>query len=114
MKKYLISYAYLLCTIIILTLLLSIINYFIKVPSNIIKIIIPIVSMLYSSIILGKNSTKKAYIEGIKFSIIYIIFIFLFSILIKNKIQINIILYYLILILTSMFGSVIGINLKKK
>lgn len=115
MKRFLKSYAYLFGSILLLTLILSILNYFIKLPTNTIKIIIPIISMLYSSIILGKNSTKKAYLEGIKFSLIYIVFIFLFSILIiKAKIKIDILLYYVILILTSMFGSMIGINLKKK
>ncbi len=114
MKKYLISYTYLLGSIIILTLILSIINYFIILPTNIIKTIIPIISIFISSILLGKKSTKKAYLEGIKFSILYIVFIFLFTILIKYKIKINIILYYFILILTSMFGSMIVINLKKK
>ena len=39
-----------------------------------IKVIIPIISILYSSIILGKNSNNKAYLEGIKFALIYIIF----------------------------------------
>lgn len=115
MKKFLKSYAYLFGSILLLTLLLSILNYFIKLPSNIIKIIIPIISIFYSSIILGKNSTNKAYLEGIKFALVYIIFIFLFSILIiKIKIKIDILLYYVILILTSMFGSMIGINSKKK
>lgn len=115
MKKFLKSYAYLFGSILLLTLLLSILNYFVKLPTNIIKIIIPIVSMLYSSIILGKNSNKKAYLEGIKFSLIYIIFIFLFSVLIiKTKIKIDILLYYVILILTSMLGSMTGINIKKK
>ncbi len=115
MKNFLKSYAYLFGSILILTLLLSIINYFIVLPTNTIKIIIPIVSILYSSIILGKNSNSKAYLEGIKFSLIYILFIFLISILFfKTKIKIDILLYYLILVLTSMFGSMIGINTKKK
>ena len=114
MKKFLKSYAYLFGQIIIYTLIVSLINYFTKINMNLIKIIIPIISLLLSSIILGKNS-NKAYLEGIKFSIIYIIFIIIFSyLIIKIPFKIKNLLFYSILILTSMLGSMFGINLKNK
>ena len=115
MKKFLKSYAYLFGQIIIYTLIVSLINYFTKINMNLIKIIIPIISLLLSSIILGKNSNNKAYLEGIKFSIIYIIFIIIFSyLIIKIPFKIKNLLFYCILILTSMLGSMFGINLKNK
>lgn len=115
MKKFLKCYAYLFGQIIIYTLIISLINYFTKINMNLIKIIIPIISLLLSSIILGKNSNNKAYLEGIKFSIIYIIFIIIFSyLIIKIPFKIKKLLFYSILILTSMLGSMFGINLKNK
>lgn len=114
LKNYLKCYGYLISLIIIMTLILSIINYFINIPSNIIKIIIPIISLLTSSIILGKNTKEKAYIEGIKFSSIYIIIITILKLILKTDFNFKIIIIYILLIFTSIIGSTIGINIKKK
>ena len=112
-KNYLKSYLYLFSSIIILTLILSILNYFFILPSYIIKIIIPIVSMLISSIILGKNTKEKAYLEGTKFSLIYIIFITIIKLILKTNFNFKTIIIYIVLIFTSIIGSTIGINSKK-
>lgn len=113
-KKYLKSYLYLIVLIIIMTIILSIINYFINIPSNIIKIIIVIISILISSIILGKQTKEKAYIEGIKFSLIYIIFLTFIKFILKTNFNFKVIIIYIIFIFTSIIGSMIGINIQKK
>lgn len=113
-KTYLKSYAYLFGSIIILTFLLSIINYFITIPSNTIKIIIPILSMFLSTIILGKNVKQKAYLEGIKFSLIYLVIITIIKLILKSTFNLNAIIIYFVLILTSIIGATIGINSKKQ
>ncbi len=113
-KTYLKSYIYFLGSILILTMLLSIINYFINIPTNTIKIIIPILSMLISAIFLGKNTKQKAYLEGIKFSLIYLIIITIIKLILKSSFNINVIIIYLVLIFTSIIGSTIGINSKKQ
>ena len=112
-KKYLKCYGYLLGIIIILTLLLSITNYFINLPVNTIKIIIPIISILISCIILGKNTKEKAYLEGIKFSCIYIFFTLLIKIVLKAPFNYKTIIICIAIILTSIIGSMIGINSKR-
>ena len=104
-KKYLKCYGYLIGTIIILTLLLSIVNYFIKVPANTIKIIIPIIGMLISSFMLGKNTKEKAYLEGIKFSGIYIILVTIFKLLMKIDFNYKVIIMYIALLLTSIINN---------
>ena len=114
LKNYLKSYLYLFSSIIILTLLLSIINYFFTIPTKIIKLLIPIISILISSIIIGKNTKSKAYLEGLKFSSLYIILSILISILTKNPFTIRLILSYLLLLLSGIIGSMIGINLNKR
>ena len=113
-KTYLKCYAYLLGLVIFLTLILSIINYFFKLPTTIIKIIIPIISMLISSFILGKNTKEKAYLEGIKFSSIYLIFITIIKLILKTNFNYKTIIIYIAIVLTSLIGSTIGINNKKK
>jgi len=113
-KKYLKSYGILFVLIIIITILLSIINYFTNTENNIIKLIIPVISILISSIILGKNSKEKAYIEGIKFSLIYIILITIIKLILKTNFNFKTIIIYILLIITSIIGSMIGINIQKK
>jgi len=113
-KKYLKSYAYLFGMMIIFSLLLSIINYFVNFPTNLIKIIIPIISMLISSIILGNNSKEKAYLEGIKFSGIYLILIIILKLILKTNFNYKVIIMYILILFTGIIGSMIGINIKKK
>ena len=109
-KKYLKCYGYLLGIIIVLTLLLSIINYFINLPANTIKIIIHIISMFIASYILGKNTKEKAYLEAIKFSGVYIIIISIFKILLKTSFNYKVFIIYITLIISAIIGATIGIN----
>lgn len=113
-KNYLKSYLYLFTSIIILTLILSVVNYFIIIPTKTIKLLIPIISILISTIILGKNSKSKAYLEGLKFTSLYLLISIITSLITKNPFTFKLILSYLILLLSGIVGSMIGINLKKK
>lgn len=97
------------------TLFITLFNYFNLLPSkiiSIIKLILPLTAIGISSYRLGKQSEKKGYLEGLKLGII-IIFIFLILILILDKITLKSLLYYSILLLTSILSSMIGINRKK-
>lgn len=114
LKKYLKSYLYLFGFIFIFTLIVSIINYFFIIPTKLIKLLIPIISILISNIILGKNIKQKAYIEGIKFTSIYIILSIIISIITKNTFTFKLIISYMSLLLSGVIGAMIGINLNKK
>ena len=114
LKIYLKSYAYLFASIIILTIILSTINYFYIFPTKVIKILIPIISILISTVILGKNTKSKAYLEGLKFTTLYIIISIIISIIFKNSFTFKLILCYLLQLLSGIIGSMIGINLTKK
>lgn len=114
LKNYLKSYAYLFGSILILTIILSIINYFFNIPVKVIKLLIPIISIITSTIILGKNTKSKAYLEGIKFTSLYIILSIIISIVTKNAFNFKLILCYLLLLLSGIIGSMIGINISKK
>lgn len=98
------------------TLLITLLNYFSLIHSNIIsilKLLLPISSITIASFLLGKQSEKKGYIEGLKLGII-IILIFLTLILLLDRFTLKSLLYYLILVLTSILSSMIGINKKIK
>lgn len=101
--------------IIVGTLFLTLFNYFnILSPKiiSILKLIIPLSAIFTSSYRLGKQSEKKGYIEGLKLGSIIII-IFLTLILLLDQFTTKSLIYYLILILTSILSSMIGINRKK-
>lgn len=112
-KNYLLSYLYLFSIIIVSSIILSIINYLTTSPLTIIKVLIPIISLLISSIILGKKTKSKAYLEGIKFSTLFLLIITILKFILKTAWSYKTIILYLIFILTSVIGSTIGINLKK-
>lgn len=97
------------------TLIITILNYF-NIMNNktisIIKFVIPMLSIIISSYRLGKSSDKKGYLEGLKFGGI-IILTFIILILLLDKLELKSIIYYGILLLTSIISSMIGINRKK-
>ncbi len=97
------------------TLVLTLLNYFnILSPKiiSILKLIIPLTAMFVSSYKLGKQSEKKGYMEGIKIGAI-VIGLFLVILLLLDQFSVKSLLYYLILLLTSILSSMIGINRKK-
>ncbi len=111
------SFIYIISTILIFTFIISILNYFNifndKVTS-IFKIIIPITAMLIGGFYIGKRSNKKGFLEGIKLGGIFSIFLIIFNYLaFDNSFKIKYLLFYLILIITCILGSMIGINRKK-
>ena len=115
--KYLKSFSYILIAVIIFNLIISILYYFNIIGSNIInyfKLIMIAISMLIGGIFIGINSNKKGWLEGIKIGVAIIIMFFIISYSAFDQgINIKTIIYYFILLSSSMLGSMIGINRKK-
>ena len=115
--NYLKNIGYVFIIIFISTIFISILNYFSilrGIPLNILSIVTIIVSLFIGGFLTGKKANKKGYLEGIKFGTIMIVMIILLNlILFKNKFTIISILYYLLLLLSSTFGAMIGIMRKK-
>ena len=63
----------------------------------------------------GKKADKKGYIEGLRigFSLILVL-LFINLIFYNSNFSLERVIYYIILILSSIFGSMIGINKKEK
>lgn len=112
-----ISIIYILAFILGLTFIFTLLNY-IGLLNNtvisIIKIIIPVISMFIGGFVIGKKTGKKGWLEGLKLSLIFLIILTLFNYLgLKSNISLKVGIYYLILIISTMFGSIIGVNKHK-
>ena len=97
------------------TFFLTLFNYFSILGSKIMavfRLLLPLLAMFVSSYKLGKMSDKKGYLEGLKLGGI-IVFIFMVMVFLLDRFDIKCIIYYLILLLTSIMGSMIGSNRKK-
>ena len=62
----------------------------------------------------GKRTAKKGYLEGLKLGFIIVFILLILNLVFIRIFNLNILVYYLIIIMSSMFGSMIGINLKRK
>ncbi len=110
------SLAFSFLSIILLTTLTTLLSYFNLITTNIVNIIfyiIPFISFLIGGYLIGKKSNNKGYINGLKFSIFPIIIIFIFNLIVTNKFFIlGDLILYSIIIISSILGSILGINKK--
>ncbi len=97
-------------------IIMTIFNYFNILNGTalkIIEILIPIIAIFSGGYLIGKVSSKRGYIEGIKYGAIWIIILLIFNLIIKDTTLFDFI-YFLILLLFSTLASMIGINKKSK
>ena len=114
-KKYLFNILWFFIIIFVCSILITLLHYFSIFKSNTIntiKLIIPIIAILVTSFRIGMSSNKKGYLEGLKFGSIIIVLIFILS-LIFSSFKVKSLVFYLILLITSMLGSMIGITKKR-
>ncbi len=102
--------------ILVLSLILTIINSIFYLNNNI-NSIISLISILSYSLIIGiKRGLKieeKAYKEGLKIGIIFVTILYILNCLTLNfSLHLKKIVYFLIIIITTILGSIIGINKK--
>lgn len=97
--------------IFISTIVLSLFNLFgiSKSITNILSIIIMIITFIIMGFLKGKSSANKGYFQGLKIGSIFILILFFISFF---NFSFKSLLYYLILLLSSVFGAMIGINKK--
>ena len=118
LKKLGFSLLYIISSIFILTILITLLSYF-NILSNsvtsIFKILILVTSVIIGGYYIGKRSNKKGYIEGLKLGTIFSILLIIFNYLaFNNSFKVKYILFYLIIIVSSILGSMIGINKRAK
>ena len=115
--KYLKSLLYILISLIISSLIIALFSYFNILVSSAIKyfkLILVILSFMIGGLYIGKKSGSKGYIEGLKVSAISILIILLLNLLGFNYFfSINLLILYIIIIISTTLGSIIGINKKR-
>ena len=102
--------------LLVLTFIITLLNYInlinIKIV-NIFSYITPFISFFIGGLLLGKTSNNKGWLEGIKFGLVIIFLSFIFNYLAFDQgFNISNIILYTITILSSIIGSMVGINLK--
>lgn len=113
-KKILKSSAYMLFFFLIMSLIITILNYyniFNYKTINIIKIIIPILSFSIGGFMTGKTADKNGWFKGLKMSSFISLILIIISIIIKSF-KLEYLIYILILIIAGTFGSMLGISKK--
>lgn len=117
LKKYATKVLTWITSLVFYILLLMVLNYTgILKFKMIIKfnfIIIAAITFIFG-IFNGKKCPKKGYIEGLKQGGLIVLILTILNIIFIRKFSLNILIYYLIIIISSIIGCIIGINLKKK
>lgn len=113
-KKYISSLLIFLSSLIIIPLFLTIFNLFKLQTNKIIIIIIGSILMFFMGFILGKKIQKNGYLNGLLLSVFSILILLILSLIFKYNLNINTLIYYVILVISTTFGSMIGINKKIK
>ena len=96
------------------TLLLTTFNYFNLINYQILaigKIIISILTLGFSGLLMGKKANKNGWFEGLKISLIIILVLITIT-AILGEFSPKKLTFYLILIISGIFGSILGINTK--
>jgi len=100
-----------------LTFFITILSYFNILNYqiiNILKLLIIITAVFSGGLVVGKKSSTRGWLEGLKFAGIFLIIVIVFNYLgIRKNFEISDLLYYIILVITGVLGSIVGINLKK-
>ena len=97
----------------IITTLLEYFTNNTQVLINILKIITILLSIFIPTFILGRKSERKGYLEGLKYGTILIVLSLILNIIFKTKFNFDIIIYFIIMLVSAMLGSMMGINFKK-
>lgn len=98
---------------VILGMIYTTLYYFDIMGSNVFKwlsLITMMVSLLVGCMYLGKNSKSKGWLEGLKIGIGISLLLFMISFLGFESFGVKNIIYYLVIILVSMLGSMFGIR----
>ena len=114
LMNYLKSALFVIVPFIVLSFIVSILYYF-NITSNsiqnIFKVFIPVLSFFLVGVYLGKHSKENGWLEGLKLGGIFIILFFLISYLgFDVVLSFPGTIYYLIILLSSMFGAMFGIR----
>lgn len=117
MNHYLKGIGWILGSFVVFLILLSFCYYVNLFSSSIIsylKLLFPMISMMLGGIFIGRRSKQKGWLEGIKLALVPLVLFFLLSYLgFGISLNLKMFFYQLILLLSCIFGSILGINRQK-
>jgi len=102
--------------VLIFSFINTIFNYFDVYNYNvyvIISFIIVIISSLISGFIIGQRSLKRGWLEGIKLGLIIISMSLIVNLFGKFIFNLKTVIFYLVVFVSSILGSMVGIQKKK-
>lgn len=118
MKKIGESFLFTLFSMLILTFIMTTLNFCNIIGTktvNLFEMIIPIFSLFLGGFIIGRHSKKRGWLEGLKYGCILLVIMALFNYLgLHNAFTFKYLFYYSILLVSSIFGSMLGISFQKK
>lgn len=115
-KKYLTPTLKILAFFGIYFILLAILNYTgITKLSTITKINFVFIAIIcfIAGLRRGKKASKRGYLEGLKLGGIVILILFLLNLIFYRSFSLYVFLYYLIILVATVMGSMLGINLHR-
>lgn len=115
-KYYLKATSILTIEIIISIFIISIMYYFHFLNdwlNNFLIYLVPLIFIFITSFKLGINAKAKGFLEGIKISLITVILLLLFNLILYRQFNIKTGIFYLVILITSLLGSTLGINKNK-
>lgn len=115
--KYLKSLLYILISLLISIFVITIFSYFNILTSVLkyFKLILIILSFFIGGRYIGSKTRNKGYLEGIKIASISIIILFLLNYFgFSNPPDLKLLIYYIIIFASCIFGSILGINKSSK
>ncbi len=109
---------YTLSSIVIITFILNLLYYFNLFGDklmNIFMIITSLICFLVSGREFSKNDKSKGYISGLKIGLIYsILFLVITFIFFNNDFKVFNLIYYILIIISSIFGGMLGNYVNKE
>ena len=117
-NKYVMGFIKVFCMALILTFVLTLLNYFGLLNNlflNIFKILIPLLSLLFGSYHIGKRSKVKGWLEGIKLGAGISVLVILFNLLgLARGFDLKLFVYVVIIMAMSILGGMLGITKTKE
>ena len=116
-KKFLITSAWFLLSLIIYLLIITTLAHFNLISYKVVSIISFIYIILLfmtNGFIIGKKREKRGYLSGLLIGVINVILILFLALIFRSFPEVKSLIYFLILLLSSTLGGMFGINFKKK
>ena len=118
MKNLGIAFGVIIGSLLGVTLIVTLLHYINWIGSktlSVLEIITPLLSLFIGGFIIGKNSKQKGWFEGLKLGGLFLTLLILFQYLgLRIHFSVKTILFYILLLVSCVFGSMLGINKKAK